>query len=212
MGELLRSWKEIAGHLGTSVRTAQRWEREFQLPVRRIEAKRGAVVFAYPGELKTWLQSRSQHPPLVKDSYFRTVFMDSQFPSLVVDDLPRILEANVAARHLLGVPGAQLLGEKLEWFLCADRQGHGLGDWAGFLKSGACFGKANLKRHDGRALGVEFVVKRFAPGLHVMSVLSAAQAWPNSQLWCRQLRADFGFSVRKPERPILKAESQLRVR
>ena len=32
---VLNSWKEIASYLGRSVRTVQRWEREFGLPVHR---------------------------------------------------------------------------------------------------------------------------------------------------------------------------------
>ena len=33
--DLLNSWKEIADYLGRGVRTAQRWEVELHLPVRR---------------------------------------------------------------------------------------------------------------------------------------------------------------------------------
>jgi len=48
MGDLT-SWKEIAVALGVTVRTAQKWERERQLPVRRttggrIAADRAAIV------------------------------------------------------------------------------------------------------------------------------------------------------------------------
>lgn len=40
----LSSWKEIATHLGVNVRTAQRWERERGLPVRRLPGGRGRVA------------------------------------------------------------------------------------------------------------------------------------------------------------------------
>jgi hypothetical protein len=40
----LTSWKEIATHLGINVRTAQRWERERRLPVRRLPGGRGRVA------------------------------------------------------------------------------------------------------------------------------------------------------------------------
>ena len=57
---LLRSWKEIAHFLDTCVRTAQRWERLYGLPVRRIEEKNGAVVFATKAELTAWIKSKSK--------------------------------------------------------------------------------------------------------------------------------------------------------
>lgn len=39
----LSSWKEIAGFLGVSVRTAQGWERDRALPIRRLPGPRGRV-------------------------------------------------------------------------------------------------------------------------------------------------------------------------
>jgi len=51
----LNSWKEIAAHLGCDVSTAQRWERERDLPVRRIPG--GHSVFAHPEELDAWLEA-----------------------------------------------------------------------------------------------------------------------------------------------------------
>ncbi len=51
---LLSSWKEIAAHLGVSVRTAQNWEAERGLPVRRVPGGRGRVV-VYVSELDAWL-------------------------------------------------------------------------------------------------------------------------------------------------------------
>ncbi len=53
----LRGWKEIAGFLGTSARSAQRWERELGLPVHRLRDTTGSVVSAYPSELDTWRKS-----------------------------------------------------------------------------------------------------------------------------------------------------------
>jgi hypothetical protein len=39
----LSSWKEIAAYLGVSVRTAQHWERNRGLPVRRLAGEKGRV-------------------------------------------------------------------------------------------------------------------------------------------------------------------------
>jgi hypothetical protein len=51
----LSSWKEIAHHLGVNVRTAQKWERERGLPVRRLAGARSRVS-ADPPTLDAWKQ------------------------------------------------------------------------------------------------------------------------------------------------------------
>jgi hypothetical protein len=58
--EELSSWKEIAEFLGVSVRTAQRWESEMALPVRRVGGEKGRTVAAYTDELKNW---KAKHAP-----------------------------------------------------------------------------------------------------------------------------------------------------
>jgi hypothetical protein len=50
----LDGWKEIANHLRKSTRTAQRWERELGLPVRRLKTLKGEIVFALKQELDVW--------------------------------------------------------------------------------------------------------------------------------------------------------------
>ena len=52
---VLNSWKEIASYLGRSVRTVQRWERDFGLPVHRPAGKGRSATFALPTELDQWL-------------------------------------------------------------------------------------------------------------------------------------------------------------
>jgi Tol biopolymer transport system component len=60
----LDSWKEIASFLGRGIRTVQRWEREEQMPVRRLgHAKRG-TVYADPAELSAWWESRRLTPAI----------------------------------------------------------------------------------------------------------------------------------------------------
>ncbi|MBD3412948.1 MAG: hypothetical protein GF421_00760 [Candidatus Aminicenantes bacterium] len=54
----LISWKEIADYLDSRVRTCQRWEKEFGLPVHRFIDSSKSRVFAYKKELDKWLQSR----------------------------------------------------------------------------------------------------------------------------------------------------------
>lgn len=50
----LDSWKEIADYLGRDVRTAMRWAKSQQLPVRRIGGQ-GRSVFAFTNEIDAWL-------------------------------------------------------------------------------------------------------------------------------------------------------------
>jgi|GEM_PF-3171939 len=50
----IRGWKEIANYLGTSERTAQRWETLHNLPIRRMASDRASVVSAIPSELDAW--------------------------------------------------------------------------------------------------------------------------------------------------------------
>src|SRR5579884_474813 len=52
----LNSWKEISAYLGTGVRTAQRWEQDLYLPVRRPRGTRRSAVVAIPVELDDWLR------------------------------------------------------------------------------------------------------------------------------------------------------------
>ena len=55
LSDRLDGWKAIAAYLGRGVRTAQRWERELGLPVRRMDTGGAEVVYALPGELDEWL-------------------------------------------------------------------------------------------------------------------------------------------------------------
>jgi len=55
--KILNSWKEIANYLGRGVRTVQRWERDFHLPVHRPSGHDRSAVIAFPDELNRWLAS-----------------------------------------------------------------------------------------------------------------------------------------------------------
>ncbi len=58
----LNSWKEIAGFLKVTERTAQRWEETRGLPVRRSSGPRGRVA-ARSTDLASWRQAQLQQPP-----------------------------------------------------------------------------------------------------------------------------------------------------
>jgi hypothetical protein len=59
LGSRLTGWKDIAAYLDRGVRTAQRWERDFGLPVRRIGREGAESVFAFTAEIDRWLESNS---------------------------------------------------------------------------------------------------------------------------------------------------------
>lgn len=56
MHVVLNSWKEIAAYIGRGVRTAQRWERDLAMPVRRPRGKDRSAVIAVPTEIDEWLR------------------------------------------------------------------------------------------------------------------------------------------------------------
>ncbi len=56
------SWKEIAQYLGRDIRTCQRWEEKFGLPVYRVDPESPkSRVYAFKDELDEWLHQRK--PP-----------------------------------------------------------------------------------------------------------------------------------------------------
>src|SRR5689334_13796087 len=66
--QVLSSWKEIAHYINRGVRTVQRWERDYGLPVHRPKAHIKGSVFALKNELDSWLArvpSRDADSPLL---------------------------------------------------------------------------------------------------------------------------------------------------
>jgi hypothetical protein len=53
----LDSWKEIAAYLGHDIRTVRRWEKERSLPVYRVPGGGRAAVYAFRGEIDSWLRN-----------------------------------------------------------------------------------------------------------------------------------------------------------
>ncbi len=65
----LTSWKETADYLGVNVRTAQRWEQEKGLPVKRASGERGRVM-AIPEELDRWKAANLAHQNVWSNLHF----------------------------------------------------------------------------------------------------------------------------------------------
>lgn len=60
-GKVLNGWKEIATYLRRGLRTVQRWEELYELPIRRPAGKDRASVFALTEELDQWLSESWRH-------------------------------------------------------------------------------------------------------------------------------------------------------
>ena len=54
---ILHCWKEIAEYLSAGVRTVQRWESEFALPVRRLRGTKRSAVLAFCSEIDDWVKT-----------------------------------------------------------------------------------------------------------------------------------------------------------
>lgn len=172
MSEILRSWKEIARYAGACVRTLQRWEKEFRLPIRRIKTKKGSVVFAFRSDLDTWFRARKQTAETaVRDEHFRMMFMNSPWPTVVIDNSRKILDLNQASAEILGMERNQLIGGVLN-VLSQNTPEYDEQEWNEFLHAGASLGQRNLRRPDGNLLGVEYVMKSVFPGLNVITALA----------------------------------------
>lgn len=186
MSEILRSWKEIAAYAGASVRTLQRWEREFRLPVRRIATKKGSVVFAFRSDLDTWFRARTQTAEMtVRDEHFRMMFMNSPLPSMVVDNSRKILDLNDAFCELLGVERTQLVGRFLDMLSEGSTQ-YDDAEWNYFLEVGALLGQRNGRRSDGSALAIEYIIKNVFPGLNLVTVVASHPGGvPRNQVYYR---------------------------
>jgi len=59
-GQRLSGWKEIAAHLGKGVRTVQRWEQVYGLPIHRMGQEGGEIVWADATELDAWVRAQSR--------------------------------------------------------------------------------------------------------------------------------------------------------
>jgi len=59
VGRVLNGWKEIAQYLGRGIRTVQRWESMYGMPVHRPASKDRSAVTAFPSEIDNWLRFAS---------------------------------------------------------------------------------------------------------------------------------------------------------
>ncbi len=85
---ILSSWKEIAAYLNRGVRTVQRWEVSYKLPIRRPEND-VMSVYAFSDELDAWLErSKPKTQPYVRPT---VIVLDVVTPN-ALSDLKLIIE------------------------------------------------------------------------------------------------------------------------
>lgn len=85
-GRILNGWKEIAAYLGRGVRTVQRWEELYKMPVHRIAGADRSAVTAFSTEIENWLRQAR----IIGEPYVR--------PTLIVLDEPE--RDNISHRKL----------------------------------------------------------------------------------------------------------------
>ena len=69
-GAILQSWKEIAAYLGCDPRTCRRWEKQLNLPVRRIGEGERPRIIAFKKDLDEWLKSTDQKRSEIQGNHF----------------------------------------------------------------------------------------------------------------------------------------------
>ena len=58
---ILNSWKEVSNYIGRGVRTVQRWEELYGLPVHRAAGRDRSAVYALSDEIDAWLRMGKMH-------------------------------------------------------------------------------------------------------------------------------------------------------
>lgn len=164
---VLRSWKEIAGYVGTCAKTVQRWEQSYKFPIRRIKASKGSVVFAMRGEVDTWLSNVSRTALGDKSSW--AAFLDSPLPTLILDDARAILDANVCMANLIGTTADNLIGQRLDNFISGATIARTDQEWLSFQKAGASVGLGNFCRLDGTSIAAEYTLRTMQVGVRTLT-------------------------------------------
>jgi len=103
---VLGSWKEIAAYLGKGVRTVQRWEHEFGLPVMRPQKAHKGHVLSSTDKLDRWLVTKWTQLPSGKEPS-----PNAESANAVIRDFRRLRQANRELIHDLRQAMEGLRGE-----------------------------------------------------------------------------------------------------
>lgn len=124
-GTQLNGWKDIAAYLGRSVRTVQRWEKDFGLPVRRFGSSKPESVFALPPEIDAWLLTSQAASAKRTTGAGEAPAMPGQPPKPLVGERvpppPSLIHAARANRFLLAALAVIALGA-IAWAAWTSRQ------------------------------------------------------------------------------------------
>lgn len=97
---VLNSWKEISSYIGRGVRTVQRWESLYGLPVHRPAGRDRSAVYALRDEIDAWLRLGKMHElprrTLSPEAASRYQDLMAKHTSLVV----RLRETRKQAEHI----------------------------------------------------------------------------------------------------------------
>jgi PAS domain S-box-containing protein len=171
--EVLRSWKEIASHMGACVRTVQRWEQIYKLPIRRLAVKKGAMVFALRSEVDRWIRKGTRRTKSrLKDKHLRAMFLNCPLPALIVENDRVIVDANIAVADLIGRTRIDLIGRTLDSLGYNSTRDYNEREWGLFQKAGVSVGLRNIWRADGTVFAAEYILKNLFPGLHILTLTS----------------------------------------
>ena len=78
--EILDSWKAISDYLDRDIRTCERWEKELELPIHRInQDSPRSKVFTYKSEIDSWLKKRINHTELQKKFFLKRPWIIAGF-------------------------------------------------------------------------------------------------------------------------------------
>ncbi len=130
------------------------------------------MVFAFRSDLDSWLRTRSTAAEtLILDEHFRTMFINSPLPTMVLDNSRKILDVNDALCELWGFHRAEFLGRITDAF-SQERIEYDKEEWSKFLLAGASIGQRNIRHSTGTLLGVQYAVKSVGSGLNMVAVVA----------------------------------------
>lgn len=111
---VLTSWKDIARYMGKGVRTVQRWEQDFALPVRRPLGSNKKAILARPSDLDAWValrcSSRAQQTTDCAAPARTFSSASTRKPQLSLEVLSE-LSAQIHTSRMLRSSNRELMGE-----------------------------------------------------------------------------------------------------
>jgi PAS domain-containing protein len=177
MQTVLLSWKEIAEYSGACIKTVQRWEKSHGFPVRRLKASKGAVVSALKSEVDGWMRlgmattkGKNENEP------FRSLFINSPLPTLIVSDEHLVVDANIAMTNLLGSERNDLVGRRLET-ICNYTSANVRGD-TNMHQKALSTALRTFSCADGAVFTAECALQKLAPGMQSISLTNIHRGAP----------------------------------